>query len=564
LSQGFLPPSRHFFVSDVSSASSPSDLPPAAQPAGAALDSSILGVLMDTIPDRIYFKDLQSRFVRVNRAYAAWHGFASPDSVIGKTDHDLFAPVHADVALAEEQHIIRTGQPLIAKIEKLTLKNGGVAWGSATKLAWRDAAGRIIGTFGLTRDATAAKLAEEKLVEERNLLRTIIDHLPSRIYVKDIASHYLLNNAAHLELLGAARQEDAAGRTTLDFFPGERGRQALMDDQQVLASGVPILNQEKSDFGPGAGTHWSLTTKVPLRDLRGQIAGLVGISHDITRRKLAEEELQRHASEVEADVLMARQVQETFLPRDYPRFPRGVPAEASALHFAHRYIPATTLGGDFFDIIQLSDTKCGVLVCDVMGHGLRAGLLTALIRGVVGELGVRAEDPPQVLAEINHSLTPIVEHTGQPVFASAFFGIIDTSAGTLVYSNAGHPPPLVVRSASDKVSRLVSADPEPATGLMNDFRYTRHESTFVPGDLFLGYTDGVLEAADAAGHLYGEERLADLLLRCRGHSGGDVCKQLVHELEVYSGRTVFEDDVCLVAMESTGTTCAIQPATYEI
>ena len=563
-SRGDRPSSRVFFVSDASSASSTPDPLPVALPAGAALDSSILSVLMDTIPDRIYFKDRQSRFVRVNRAYATWHGFASPDAVIGKTDHDLFAPIHADVALLEEQHIIRTGQPLIAKIEKLTLKNGGVAWGSATKLAWRDATGRIIGTFGLTRDATAAKLAEEKLTEERNLLRTIIDHLPSRIYIKDAASHYLLNNQAHLQLLGADRQEDATGRTTLDFFPGERGRQALMDDQQVLTSGTPILNQEKSDFGPGGQAHWSLTTKVPLRDLHGKISGLVGISHDITRRKLAEEELQRHSAEVEADVLMARQVQETFLPRDYPRFPHGVPADASALRFAHRYIPATTLGGDFFDIVQLSDTQCGVLVCDVMGHGLRAGLLTALIRGVVGELGERAADPAHVLAEINHSLAPIVEHTGQPVFATAFFGVIDTAAGTLVYSNAGHPPPLVVRPASETVVRLVPADPEPATGLMADFRYTRYESTFAPGDLFFGYTDGVLEAADATGQFYGEARLGGLLLRTRGRPGNEVCETLVRELEAYSGRSVFEDDVCVVAVESTGKSPATNSSMYEI
>src|SRR5690606_16418535 len=138
--------------------------------------------------------------------------------------------------------------------------------------------------------------------------------------------------------------------------------------------------------------HWSLTTKVPLRDLNQQTVGLVGISHDITERKLAEQELQHRTHEMETDVLMARQVQETFLPRTFPVFPRGVPLESSALRFAHRYIPATTLGGDFYNILQLSDTKCGVLICDVMGHGVRAGLLTALIRGVVGEMGERAEN----------------------------------------------------------------------------------------------------------------------------------------------------------------------------
>ena len=541
--------------------------PPPERPtdrADESTDSDILRQLMDTIPDRLYFKDLESRFVRVNQAYTAWHGMASPEEVIGKTDFDLFAPVHAEIALAEEQEIIRTGRPMIAKVEKLTLRDGSIAWGSATKMAWRDSTGKIIGTFGLTRDATAAKQAEELLVQERNLLRTIINHLPSRIFVKDTASRFLLNNTAHLEALGAKQQADVLGHTTEDFFPGERGRQALADDQKVLASGQPIFNQEKSDFGTAGHVHWSLTTKVPIHDLQGKITGLVGISHDITPRKLAEEELRHRTAEMETDVRMARQIQETFLPGDFPVFPRGVPAEASALRFAYRYIPAETLGGDFFEIIPLSDTKCGVLVCDVMGHGVRAGLLTAMIRGVLGELGERAEYPTQVLAAINHSLVPILVHTGQPVFASAFFGVFDTASNSLVYSNAGHPPPLIMRAGSDTVVRLVPDDPEPAAGLVSDFSYTRYQCEFLPDDLFVGYTDGVLEVSGDDGFFFGEKRLAALLRRSRDLSGKDVCDHVVKELEIYGGRTRFEDDVCIVTIKSTGTTCALEPGTYEI
>jgi phosphoserine phosphatase RsbU/P len=532
--------------------------------ADESTDSAILRQLMDTIPDRLYFKDLESRFVRVNQAYASWHGIASPGEVIGKTDFDFFAPVHAEIAMAEEQEIIRTGQPMIAKIEKLTLRDGSIAWGSATKMAWRDSAGKIIGTFGLTRDATAAKQAEELLIQERNLLRTIVNHLPSRIFVKDTASRYLLNNTAHLETLGVRQQADVLGRTTQDFFPGERGRQALTDDQKVLSSGIPIFNQEKSDFGTKGHVHWSLTTKVPIHDLDGKITGLVGISHDITPRKLAEEELRHRTAEMETDVRMARQIQETFLPGNFPVFPRGVPAESSALRFAYRYIPAETLGGDFFEIIPLSDTKCGVLVCDVMGHGVRAGLLTAMIRGVLGELGERAENPAQVLAAINHSLVPILVQTGQPVFASAFFGIFDTASNSLVYSNAGHPPPLIVRAGSDAVVRLVSDNPEPAAGLINDFGYTRHQCEFLPDDLFVGYTDGVLEVSGSDGFFFGEKRLAALLRRSRDLPGTEVCTNVVKELETYGGRTRFEDDVCIVTIKSTGTTCALEPGTYEI
>lgn len=532
-------------MSDVSTASNSSSSDP------AAMDSAVLRVLMDTIPDRIYFKDRESRFVRNNIAHAHALGAASPEDCIGKSDFDYFSHEHAEKARADEQEIMRTGQPKIAQVERLTLRDGHQTWASTTKMPWRAANGEVIGTFGVTRDITATKDAEDRLVEERNLLRTIIDHLPSRLYLKDLDSRYVLNNRAHLESLGLRDQAEAVGRTTLDFFPGERGQQALADDHKVILEGQRILNQEKSDFGIDGNIRWSLVTKVPLHDSRGRLTGLVGISHDITRRKLAEQELQRRTAEMEADLRMARQVQEAFLTRPYPVFPRTASNDASALQFAHRYLPATTLGGDFFDFVQLSDTQCGVLVCDVMGHGVRAGLLTALVRGVVEEMGPRASDPAHVLGEINRSLMPIVERTGQPVFATVFFGVIDVAAKTLAYGNAGHPAPLVLRSGSNAIARLAPADPEPATGLLGEFSYTRSECPFLPGDLFLGYTDGVLEAANNDGQIFGEERIRKVLGRCQGKPSASVCTELLEEVENYSHRRVFEDDVCIVAIEAT-------------
>jgi sigma-B regulation protein RsbU (phosphoserine phosphatase) len=517
---------------------------------GETLDSSILRMLMDNNPDRIYFKDLQSRFVRNNAAHARSLGAASPDDCVGKSDFDFFSREHAERAFADEQQIIRSGEPLIGKIEKVTLLDGSEAWASSTKMPWRDCTGRIVGTFGLTRDITAAKQAEERLTEERNLLRTIIDHLPSRLYVKDLQSRYVLNNQAHLASLGVKTQEEALDHTTLDFFPGERGRQAIADDQQVFTEGATILNQEKSDFDPKGDVHWSLVTKAPLRDTRGNLVGLVGISHDITRRRCAEDALRQRHADMEAELRMARQVQESFLNRPYPVFPSSVAPERSTLRFSHRYLPTTTLGGDFFDILRISDTRCGVLVCDVMGHGVRAGLVTALIRGVVGEVGARASSPAEVLAEINRSLAPILEQTGQPVFATAFFGFIDTQAQTITYANAGHPAPLIRHCDDPAPERLAPADPEPATGLVPDFSYSRLQSPFRPGDLFLGYTDGLIEAIDTAGTQFGEDGLQQLLSLTHPLGGAEVADRLLSTVNAFSGREAFEDDVCIVTVEA--------------
>ncbi|HLP24275.1 MAG TPA: SpoIIE family protein phosphatase, partial [Acidobacteriota bacterium] len=470
-----------------------------------------------------------------------------------KSDFDYFSREHAEKARADELEIIRSGRAIIGKVEHITMRDGKTAWVSTTKLPWRDTSGRIIGTFGMTRDITETKVAEEKLTEERNLLRTIIDHLPARIYVKDLEARYVLNNRAHLASLSVNAQEEVLGHTLREIKPGERAEVAMADDREVMATGEPILNNEKSATLDDGSVRWSLTTKVPLRDVRGQIAGLVGISHDITKRKLAEQELARRTEEMEADVLMARQLQEVLLSRPYPVFPHGVPLEASALRFAHCYVPATTLGGDFFDILQLSDTRCGLLICDVMGHGVRAGLLTAMIRGVFQEMGPRVADPAHVMSEINEALCPIAEQSGQAMFASAFFALVDLETRTLHYANAGHPPPIVIRNGSD-IERLALPDPEPAAGLLARFAYTSGQTAFHPGDRLIAFTDGLIEATNSSGLCFGEDRLCFLLGQCAGGRFESICTQLLRTVRDYTGGTgALADDVCIVAMEMTPT-----------
>ncbi len=128
-----------------------------------ARERFLLKTLMDNLPDHIYFKDRESRFIAVNRAMAALFGLEDPADVLGKTDADLFAPEHAQAALRDEQEILRTGQPLVNMEEKETWPDGHETWVSTSKLPLRDPNGGVIGTFGLSRDITEKKRAEEKL-----------------------------------------------------------------------------------------------------------------------------------------------------------------------------------------------------------------------------------------------------------------------------------------------------------------------------------------------------------------------------------------------------------------
>jgi PAS domain S-box-containing protein len=123
-------------------------------------ERSLLTTLMDNLPYKFYFKDLKSRFIAISRASASLHG-KEPAEIVGLTDHDLFSSEHAERTLADEREIIRTGKPLIDYEEKETWPDRADSWVSTTKMAWRDAHGNIIGTFGISQDITEKKRAAE-------------------------------------------------------------------------------------------------------------------------------------------------------------------------------------------------------------------------------------------------------------------------------------------------------------------------------------------------------------------------------------------------------------------
>ena len=147
----------------------------------------LLETLMDNVPDAIYFKDRESRFTRINRYAAARFGIADPAEAIGRTDFDFFTDEHAAQARRDEQEILRTGLPLVNVEEKETPAGGEVRWVSTTKLPLRDREGRIVGTFGISRDITERKKAEEQL--QRRAFYDPLTELPNRALFLDRLQH---------------------------------------------------------------------------------------------------------------------------------------------------------------------------------------------------------------------------------------------------------------------------------------------------------------------------------------------------------------------------------------
>jgi len=254
-----------------------------------AKEQFLINALMNNLSDYVYFKDRESRFIRINKSHAASFGLDDPALALGKTDFDFFTGEHAQQAFEDEQTIIRTGQ-FLSKEEKETHTNRPDTWVSTIKLPLTGNDGNIIGTFGISRDVTKHKLAEEGLAQEQYLMRTLMDNLPDHIYFKDHASRFLRINKALAQFLGLNDPAQAIEKTDFDFFTGEHAQQAYEDEQKIIRTGQLLSTEEKETYHDRPDT-WASTIKLPLIDNDRNIIGTFGISRDITKHKLAEEEI---------------------------------------------------------------------------------------------------------------------------------------------------------------------------------------------------------------------------------------------------------------------------------
>ena len=268
----------------------------------------LLRSFIDDLPDHIYVKDCQSRFIVANAAVLRVLGITREEEAIGKTDFDFFPAELAAQYYADEQQIIQSGQPLINHEEPVyDQTTHRLTWYLSSKIPLRTSDGTIVGLLGVNRDITEFKetkealarvhqkreqQAQEKLAEERKLLRLLIDYIPDYVYLKDQDSRFLAANQATADLMGAASPQKLIGKTDYDFFPPELARAYHEQEQTILQTGQPLLNHEDPVPHQKTGEpRWVLSSKFPYRDSAGSIIGIMGISRDITERRKSEEVL---------------------------------------------------------------------------------------------------------------------------------------------------------------------------------------------------------------------------------------------------------------------------------
>jgi len=261
------------------------------EPAVPSGRTDLLRALMDHITDNIYFKDRDSRFLRINSSQASWLGLDTPEQAIGKTDFDFFAEEHARQALEDEQEVMRTGQAVMGKEEKETWPDGRTTWVSTTKVPLRGPDGRILGTLGISRDITEHKRVEDELNRTNELLETIFSSIHVKIAYMDSRFNFIRVNRAY----SAADEKDPAffiGKNHFDLYPHAEN-QAIF--QQVVDTFQPHFAHNKpftyADHPERGTTYWDWSLE-PVLDTGANLKGLVLSLIDVSERMRAEQELQ--------------------------------------------------------------------------------------------------------------------------------------------------------------------------------------------------------------------------------------------------------------------------------
>lgn len=242
-------------------------------------DADLLHVLLEQLPDAMYFKDAEGRYVRINRTLAAWYGLKDPADAVGKTEADFFSPGLAKASALAEEEILKTGLPQVDVEEKVVWPGGRVTWTSATRIPLRDPSGAPIGTFGLLRDIGPHLLARKEIRNAETLYRSLVDSLPQNFFRKDLEGRVTFANQQYCRTVGRTLKE-LLGKTDFDLFPVKLARKYVEDDKRVVQTGV-VFDTVEAHKPPGKGTIFVRVVKTPVLDAEQRAVGVQGIFWEV-------------------------------------------------------------------------------------------------------------------------------------------------------------------------------------------------------------------------------------------------------------------------------------------
>jgi sigma-B regulation protein RsbU (phosphoserine phosphatase) len=237
--------------------------------------------------------------------------------------------------------------------------------------------------------------------------------------------------------------------------------------------------------------------------------------------------------QLEGELALSQVIQRGLLPQQVPAI--------DGLNIAAFSRPAQIVGGDYFDFVDFQDGKPGLVMADVSGHGVSAGMFMSSMQTAFHTLVPQSDSPVDVLERLNHLYIHNINFT---TFVTIFFGKYDPSTRILSYANAGHSSAYLYRVATDQEIWLRPTGP--AIGLSEGFTIRKEDIRLEPGDILLLYTDGITEAADLQGALWGEDNLADIIRQNPDSSAERLIQKILTALKGHTNGSPLADDVTLM------------------
>ncbi len=426
------------------------------------------------------------------------------------------------------------------------MKDGSRIWVETTSSPVFDKEGNLIYIACTSREITQRKRAEEALRESQQQFSDIISFLPDAIMAIDLKGKVMIWNLA-MEVLTGVLAKDILGKGNYEYslpFYGYR-RPILVDmvlqphegwEVEYLGfkrEGTAVVGEV---FIPTFGPHGSylLAKATALCDEIGNMVGAIESVRDMTERRIMEQKLERSRTERH----VAAEIQRSFLPKTTPDIANFEVAAVS--------IPAMEVGGDFYDFITLPHGDHGLVIADVAGKSIPAALFMALSRMIIRASAAHQSLATEVLRNANNM---IASDATAGMFVTLLFGILDEEALTLKYANAGHLPPIIFKNRDGKY--MEEAAPGIALGAKENADYEERTIKFEPGDVAVFYTDGVIEAMNPQGELYGLNRLIEAVSKTCQSSPEEIMGRILEDISTFRGDREQNDDITLIILKAS-------------
>jgi sigma-B regulation protein RsbU (phosphoserine phosphatase) len=480
--------------------------------------------LFNSAPEAIALQDNNDRIVDVNEEFTKMFGYPREEA-IGKPINELVAPEEFQGEASLLSHKVIHGESVEVD-SKRKRKNGSLVDVSML-CAPIVHGGKQVGDYAIYRDITERKKAEEELYLQKTYLEKLFNSAPEAIVWHDNNDMVVNVNDEFTALFGYSREE-AIGRPINELVaPEELQDEASMFSHRVIhgerVEGDSIRKRKDGTLFDV----WILGAPIIHE---GKQIGVYAIYRDITERKKAEEARIR----LQQESRMARDIQVNLLPKSNP--------EICGYDIAGMSLPASSVGGDYYDFIRLDEHRLAVGLGDVSGKGLAAALVMSNVQATIRGQTFLNGNVNECLERANKLL---FDSTDSKTFVTLFYGILDARKNSLCYANAGQNPPLLF--SPDKEPQLLKTR-GPALGLQENVSYQKDEVSINPGGRLLIYSDGISEAMNDRMEEFGDEKLREIVQRDNGDSAIELIEKIKAAVKLHFGDAPQNDDMTMIIL----------------